>query len=223
MLLQTGRIRLHLLPGLAALVFCLAIVLNFVPLKASKREPVRATAEQSTWSATIDRLPESGIEQLHAAEPAGEGTDEGQVFQRLLQLSSVPSVTLASTAVPAGATAGSENDRPASEPAAQADDAIAGVWAPDGSACSLRDFREGTLPTVINMNGAWAGETFCVFKNRKRIEAGWRVVASCFNPREHWTTGVRLTTRDHRLTWTSKRGEQIYTQCSSDFLRTAAR
>jgi hypothetical protein len=52
------------------------------------------------------------------------------------------------------------------EPVAQAQDratvdlardAIIGIRAPHGS-CSARDFRDGLLPTVINAEGAWAGE-----------------------------------------------------------------
>jgi len=101
--------------------------------------------------------------------------------------------------------------------------AIVGVWAPDSGTCSARSFREGVLPAVINAEGAWAGETFCVFKNKKETETGWRVVAKCSNQREHWTTNVRLSVHDNRLTWTSKRGTQIYTRCAPDVLMADAR
>jgi len=114
-------------------------------------------------------------------------------------------------------------DRAASEPVNQPLASIAGIWAPDASACSARYFRDGTLPTIINADGAWAGETFCIFKNHKQTETGWRVVANCSNPHEHWTTEVNLTVKDNRLTWKSKRGAQAYARCGPDFRMAAAR
>ena len=86
---------------------------------------------------------------------------------------------------------------------------IVGVWAPDAGTCSARNFRERVLPAVINTDGAWAGETFCLFKNKTQTETGWKVVAECSNPRERWTANVRLTVDGNRLTWTSKRGTQV--------------
>ena len=49
----------------------------------------------------------------------------------------------------------------------------------------------------------------------------WRVVAKCSNQREQWTSNVRLTVNHNRLTWTSKRGTQIYTRCAPDVLMAA--
>jgi hypothetical protein len=116
-----------------------------------------------------------------------------------------------------------QDDRVTPEPVAQPQPMIVGVWAPDPSACSMRDFREGLLPTIINTDGAWAGETFCIFKNRRQTETGWRVSANCSNPRERWTADIRLTVKDNRLTWTSKRGTQVYTRCAPDFVVAVAR
>jgi len=101
-------------------------------------------------------------------------------------------------------------------PASSTQPAIVGIWAPDMSSCSLRDFRQGLLPTIINTDGAWAGETFCTFKNQKQTDTGWRVVATCANSTEQWTTQVRLTVKGARLTWASKRGTQTYTRCTPD-------
>jgi hypothetical protein len=101
-----------------------------------------------------------------------------------------------------------------------AKDAIVGVWAP--GSCSTRDFREGLLPTVINTEGAWAGETFCLFSKRKQIDTGWIVVAKCSNAQERWTSNVRLTVSDNRLTWTSRRGSQSYARCAPDVLMAQA-
>jgi hypothetical protein len=101
--------------------------------------------------------------------------------------------------------------------------AIPGVWAPNAGTCSARDFREGALPTVISADGAWAGETFCMFSNKKQTETGWSVVAKCSSPRERWTANVRLTVKDNHLTWTSKRGSQVYSRCAPDVLMAEAR
>jgi hypothetical protein len=100
---------------------------------------------------------------------------------------------------------------------------IVGVWAPNAGTCSARDFREGALPAVISTDGAWAGETFCMFSNKKPTETGWNVVAKCSSPKERWTANVRLTVKDNRLTWTSRRGTQAYTRCAPDVLMAAAR
>ena len=99
---------------------------------------------------------------------------------------------------------------------------IVGVWAPDAGTCSARNFRERILPAVINTDGAWAGDTFCLFKNKTQTETGWKVVAECSNPRERWTANVRLTVDGNRLTWMSKRGTQAYTRCT-DVLMAEAR
>src|SRR5947199_329559 len=77
-----------------------------------------------------------------------------------------------------------------SEPAEAAHAAIVGIWAPDSGTCSARNLREGLLPAIINTDGAWAGETFCTFKNQKQTDTEWRVVATCSNPRERWTANV---------------------------------
>jgi len=91
-----------------------------------------------------------------------------------------------------------------------------GVWAPDVSSCSLRDFRDGLLPTVINLEGASAGDTFCSFKKQQQIQAGWRMDALCSNRQEQWSTRVHLSMSGDRLIWRSKRGVQAYTRCSND-------
>src|SRR3954452_15942010 len=100
---------------------------------------------------------------------------------------------------------------------------IVGVWAPNAGTCSARDFRDGALPAVISTDGAWAGETFCMFSNKKQTQTGWSVTAKCASPKERWTVNVRLTVKDNKLTWTSKRGTQAYSRCSPDVLMAAAR
>jgi hypothetical protein len=102
-------------------------------------------------------------------------------------------------------------------------DSPAGIWAPNATACLLRDLRDGLLPTIIDEEGARAGDTFCSFKHRTPRETGWRVVADCHDTREHWTVVVRLTVNNRQLTWASNRGRQVYTRCAPDALKTAAR
>lgn len=126
-------------------------------------------------------------------------------------------VTPAAEAEPQAATARQETPDPT--PLAT----IAGVWVPDASTCSARTLRDGLLPTIINPEGAWAGETFCTFKNARQTETGWRVAANCSNSTEHWTTDVRLSLKDDRLTWSSRRGTQIYSRCAADFMTASLR
>ena len=94
--------------------------------------------------------------------------------------------------------------------------AIVGVWAPETGSCSARNAREGVLPAIISERGARAGETSCVFKEQRWTEKGWRILASCTNGHERWTSNVRLIVKGDRLVWTSKRGRQAYTRCRSN-------
>ena len=95
-----------------------------------------------------------------------------------------------------------------------------GIWVPDASSCSLQNFKDGMLPTVINVDGALAGDTYCSFRNPRQVQAGWQVDALCSNKQEQWSTRVHLSMSGDRLVWKSKRGSQAYTRCTSD-LRTA--
>ena len=109
------------------------------------------------------------------------------------------------------------------EPAATTKSTVIGVWAPEAGTCSAERFRDGVLPTVITLDGAWAGDTFCLFTKQQQTEDGLRVVAKCSSPRERWTSQVRLTVSDQRLTWSSKRGVQAYARCTSDLTVAAKR
>lgn len=201
----TRRI-LHGLATSGALLTCFAIVLSLGPFaQAPKREPVRAPTEPIAESTSIS-LPvmDAGIRPEQAIVAPSQFSEVAEA-----QSSFEPSPSLD----PAGAP----------DSAAVPDSTIVGVWVPDASACSVRAFREGLLPTIINMEGAWAGETFCIFKKRSQSEAGWTLVADCSNSRERWTTHVRLTINGNRLIWASKRGTQAYTRCAPDFLLAEAR
>jgi hypothetical protein len=100
---------------------------------------------------------------------------------------------------------------------------VVGVWSPEGGVCSARDFQRGVLPAVISADGAWAGDTFCVFRKKQQTESGWRVLAECSSPRERWTSNVRLSVSENRLVWTSQRGTETYARCAADVLMAQAR
>ena len=167
---------------------------------------------------------ESGSQLVAPEEVAAR---DPQVFELAVAQNSVPEPISTSlqplpappvdiTPAPAAPTTPSDADRQNAERAA-----IVGVWAPDAGTCSARDFRDGVLPTVITAEGAWAGETFCIFTKRTEMDKGWRAVAKCSTPRESWTAHVRLKVSDNRLIWTSERGTQAYSRCGPDVLMAA--
>ncbi len=92
--------------------------------------------------------------------------------------------------------------------------AYAGVWAPDAASCSPRQNRKGLLPAVINTDGAWAGETTCVFESGQQTGSTWRFSAMCSNARRKWKADVKLTVTGDRLVWASQRGSQAYVRCA---------
>jgi hypothetical protein len=167
---------------------------------ADVSEPIRPSIEPA--SVSVVEVAPSVSEPARPADAAGE-------------IQAKPPLDVAA-AVPAATAPG---DHATPDLAKRA--TIVGVWAPDAGTCSAQNFREGLLPTVIVGEGAWAGETFCMFKNKEQTETGWRVVAKCSNQREQWTSNIRLTVSDNRLTWTSKRGTQIYTRCAPEVLMAA--
>ena len=99
------------------------------------------------------------------------------------------------------------------------DDAInmsfVGIWATDARACSALD-RSGFLLTVIDTDGARAGETLCAFESKRQTKLGWDVFARCSNSHERWTANVNLSVKDNRLSWKSRRGTQTYLRCQRE-------
>jgi hypothetical protein len=222
---------------------CAAIVLNAGPFttaqnkavhpddaagrQASAIAPANGSRPIARWD--VDAL----IRAHHAAPSVVETEDVAARISALIRPSPFAAVGAAAAVpvdggdltgqpVPAWPTDPTAQTQPEHASVDPARDAIAGVWAPEG-ACSARDFRDGLLPTVINAEGAWAGETFCQFTNRKQTESGWTVVAKCTSPGERWTSRVRLTVNENRLTWTSRRGTQTYTRCPPDVAMAHAR
>jgi hypothetical protein len=166
-------------------------------------EPTRSSTQQS--SVSIGEI--AALESQPARQEDELGRAEGKPAQQ--------------DAVPAAPTTPPHPDHASSDLMKR--DTIVGVWAPDAGTCSARSFRDGVLPTVINTDGAWAGDTFCMFTKQKQTETGWSVVAKCSNPGGRWTSNVRLTVNENRLTWTSKRGTQAYTRCAPNVLMAQAR
>jgi len=204
--------------GATALLTCLVFVLALnatakIPSAATTRQPVARPA------AHVQAGPVAAMAELTAAAAPVAGAAQVSADR-----SSMFDDAFANFGLPVDAAAQPDQAHQNREAGnAQPPASIVGVWAPDASACSARSFRDGFLPTVINPDGAWAGETFCIFRNQRQIPGGWRMIASCSNPTEHWTTEVRLTVNQDRLTWVSKRGTQSYTRCASDFLVAATR
>src|SRR5262249_36303022 len=90
-----------------------------------------------------------------------------------------------------------------------------GIWAADARACSALD-RSGFLLTVIDTDGARAGETLCAFESKRQTKLGWDVVARCSNSHERWTANVSLSVKDNRLSWKSQRGTETYLRCQRE-------
>jgi len=211
--------------GATALLTCFVFVLTLNPIGKGPSAP---TAPQSAASpAVIAQVGAvAGVSEWKVAARSVSGSAAGAA-----NASSMFDEAFANFGIPAASEQAGDGgpqssqapqNREATAPVTQPLASIVGVWVPDASACSTRNLRDGFLPTVINPDGAWAGETFCLFKNQRQTPTGWRVIASCSNPNEHWTTEVRLTVNQDRLTWVSKRGTQAYTRCPSDFLVAAS-
>lgn len=229
-------VHLHGLATAGAMLTCIAIVLNVGPFAGAPGSAPTTMAGASAGKrlATEQRAARSLAPwdvDLQVDKPPSL---EPEFAERVAALTQ-PSPFMFASAAPAPARPAwakhaddADGAPPAAEPAAEsqpeqsdvARDAIVGVWAP--GTCSARDFRDGLLPTIINTEGAWAGETFCLFTKRRQTESGWAVVAKCSNARERWTSNVRLTVSDNRLTWTSRRGTQAYARCAPDVLMAQA-
>jgi hypothetical protein len=242
---------LHGLAATAAMLTCVAVVLNVGPFSSTPRidglhstvlGPAPSIAQQPDGSSSMARGEIDTRTRPLYSQSAVEPENVSEPIETLIRKSSLSVVEVApsdSQPAPQKAEAGEtdvklQRQDSDSNPAPQLQpnraspdlmkrDVIVGVWAPDAGTCSARNFRDGVLPTVINTEGAWAGDTFCIFTKKEKTETGWMVVAKCSSPREHWTSSVRLTVSENRLTWASKRGTQAYTRCEPDVLMAEAK
>jgi hypothetical protein len=223
-----------------ALLICGAVVFNLVPLAGpatpSGGQPAFAVLEADSRSAAVSqpaiviaRAP-AVREPETAAAPSNTSAQPSSVAQSdtAVQLPFPPAGPIVQAAfsniaqeaakaveLPAPST---QSQADPAESAASPRNMIVGVWVPDAGTCSAHQFRDGALPTVITSDGASAGDTFCIFTKQQETEEGLRVVAKCSSPRERWTSQVRLTVSEQRLTWSSKRGVQHYARCTPDLL-----
>ena len=230
---------------------CVAVVLNLGPfaktpkidslLDQATRESAPSLTQQSVATTAAPSSEIHPSAQPDRIETAAVASDASEPIRPSIEPPSVVEVAYSETqpAAPQQAVDTVEGAPPQQElaaatpvphppadhagPEAVKKAAIVGVWAPDEGTCSARKLRAGVLPAVISAEGAWAGETFCAFKDKKETQTGLRVVAKCSNPRERWTANVHLTVNDNRLTWTSKRGTQTYRRVAPDVLMAAAR
>jgi len=187
----------------AAILTCLLLVLGLG--EAGKlRPPDAATAEPMAAVRSPAIAPELVMQAFATLGPAR--TEQASAAAAISAPAPAPDLPASVPAAPANATA-----------------AVFGIWVSDRNSCSLQEFRQGVLPAIISMDGAWAGDTFCAFRNHMPTENGWRVLATCANGERQWTTPVSLSAKGDRLIWTSKRGTQVYTRCRPDFLVAGAR
>ena len=224
----------HVIATAGAMLTCVAVVLNLGPfgktpsfgdgLRLHDDQAASAAMEQPRPARSVSR---NGVE----AAPPSLGILSAAEMENAFE-STRAQLQLASLSVGADATWGprpmsAQDAAPPLLDQASPDhvtrDPVVGIWAPDAATCSARNFRDGTLPTIINADGASAGDTFCMFTDKKQTETGWRVTATCASPRQRWTSIVRLSVNENRLTWTSKRGMQTYARCAPDVLMAQAR
>jgi hypothetical protein len=214
------RVRLSRLSIVPALLICYAVVFNIGPFAKTTSQDFAARSVARVAVPRPQTSPDAGVDHLQSsADVAGRAEWFAQADGDVAQAQQQPiNRTGNDRMVPMIPTAdtGSSN-----APVQQA--TIDGIWAPNAGSCSLRDLRDGTLATIIDREGARAGDTYCAFKKQRPMPTGWRVVAECSNSLERWTTDVRLTVKDDHLVWTSRRGRQIYTRCAPDAVMTAAR
>ncbi len=103
---------------------------------------------------------------------------------------------------------------PPSRPAGLRAPTFRGVWAVNARACTPAMQREGALPADISATRARAGNTTCTFKRVAQRGNGWTIAAECSNGRSSWKSTVRLTLKNGRLVWSSRRGTVSYVRCS---------
>lgn len=204
----------------AAMLTCTAILLNVGPFAppapvVGASGPAAGAAEPPARFVQAEARPATFEAEPASLSPLLVGGPIASAFQ----FAGAPDATTRPEPVPPSAAVA----EPAPEQAEPKKPTVIGIWAPDAGPCSPRSFHDGVLPTVINAEGAWAGETFCTFSDRQETEAGWKVVARCSSGRTRWTSKVRLTVKDDRLVWTSRRGTQVYSRCTPDTLMAQAR
>jgi len=223
-----------------AMLICIAVILNIGPFSPERTDG--SPGQKITHAITQESIESSWISRMDVEESPRQGSLQAAAIKTMIPseivkdrfelvstsavvdvvaVASQPSARKDDIDEPQSVALQQEMANPIARPGGKAATEkvnFVGVWAPDTDSCSMRLFRQGTLPTFINLDGAWAGETFCAFKEKEQTETGWKVVARCASSRERWTANIRLTVNGNRLTWTSGRGTQSYTRCETDVL-----
>jgi hypothetical protein len=199
------------------LVAVFVILLAVLVMLGSAEQPARLGRGATEFASGNPIVPPRSGEVTRASDPIALLIDRVSSSEIASELpteapAQTPSPQPAANEAPLGdiQAATPRRDSPRAAPPA-----IVGVWAPEKGSCSARNARQGVLPAIISEGGARAGDTSCVFKEQKRTEGDWRILANCTNGHERWTSNVRLTVKGDRLIWTSNRGTQAYTRCRS--------
>jgi hypothetical protein len=154
------------------------------------------------------------------AQPASLASDRiGERHSPIVPDSDWTVVTAAETSVDGSALSPSAQ-MPFPARAPEPEYPFTGIWVANEKACTPQLNREGYLPTIINDQGAWAGETTCAFKSLKGQGSTFIASAVCSDPRKSWRVQVRLTVVGRQLTWKSRSGSRIYTRCDQGQSRT---
>jgi hypothetical protein len=94
--------------------------------------------------------------------------------------------------------------------------AFVGGWSKDASSCADASIK-------ITANRAMSRDATCDFNSiRQEAEGRWRVQAHCeldsnlrtADTENSWTSNVKLTVDNRRLTWQSEKGAEDYYRCS---------
>jgi len=218
-------VHLHEVGAVAAILICIAIVLDLVPFTRTPTVGISGAGGQAAAVRMQDSNAPKIIARPDVAAPAPRLSQSPVDAQDFIAPTLVKPARFspAEAAPPVSPASIDPATKPNPDRGSADKPGIVGVWAPDSGTCSAQDFKDGLLPTVINAEGAWAGETFCLFTKRTEIEGGWRVVAKCSTARQHWTSQVRLTVNNNRLIWASQRGTQAYSRCAPEVLMAQAK
>lgn len=163
--------------------------------------PTRSLANSDQVKAVQQRLAELGY--FHASATGVWGSQSRQALAAFKAQAQLPADDVWDEAAERSLFSGD----------VQGSTSFVGHWAPNTRACTPQLNRDGLLPATINDQGAWAGETACMFRRKQQNGNVWTMAATCSNDRSRWAANVRLEVRGDRLTWSSERGSQTYVRC----------
>ena len=180
-----------------------------------------AASEQAAVPSRLSPAPELDLRRLTMAEP----TVSGPVVLRVASTSLLPVAPLdplpPATNLIEAARVNETHEQltaPVSPAAAvkavETVETFTGKWAGHRSACSPRNKTTPYVPLSLSERGAKAGNASCSFRRVAKNGSSWNIDAQCRNDAESWDTQIRLVLAGSKLTWSSKRGTEIYTRCN---------